>query len=106
LQERGPHQELLNPRVQVAYYFLGQVVVQIASRAIEAVNELAGFGGRPVPKCRLDELEAGGPTIGVVGDLGEEILVEDPPIGLTEESLRLGQVEAQVISPQLDDGSR
>ena len=63
LEDRRPHQELLEIVRQVADDLLGEVVVQLLVGAAQAADELPDLGRRSVAKGGLDELERRGPAL-------------------------------------------
>ena len=73
---------------QVADDLLGQVVVQLVVGTGQTADERTDLAGRPIAEGRMDELERCGPALGARGDIGEDVRLERPAVGLAEQLRR------------------
>ena len=102
-EDRRPHQERLEARVEVADDLLGEVVVERAARSAERLDERPRLGRGPLAEGRPDELERGGPALGPTVELGEDVRFERPAVGLAEQPLGLRRIETEGVAAELGD---
>ena len=106
LQDRGPHEELLEVLRKVADDLLGKVVVELLIGAGHGADEPADLEGRPVSQSRLDELERRCPPFRPRRNVCEDVGLERAAIGLARRaalfrlmSKRRSSVPSSTTSP-------
>ena len=84
LEDRGLHEEPLQVVVQLTDDFLSEVVVHLVIGAVEAPDEAADLGGRPVAQRGLDQLQGRDPPLGPHRKVRQDVGIEGSPVRLCE----------------------